>query len=143
MPTTEVRIVSLQLCTGQREPMKSVPAAQAVADFGLQGDRHARAGHRRQVLLIESETLNALGLAPGMVKENITTQGVDLMSLLPGQRLRIGHEVVLEISGECEPCQRMDEIRAGLREELAGRRGMNSRVITGGLIQVGDPILVL
>lgn len=123
--------------------MQSVPVAQAVADFGLEGDRHARRGHHRQVLLIENETLNALSLQPGMVKENITTQGIDLMSLAPGQRLRLGPDVVLEISGECEPCERMNEIRPGLRQELRGRRGMNSRVITGGSIRVGDPIVVV
>jgi MOSC domain-containing protein YiiM len=122
--------------------MQSVAGVQAVADFGLEGDRHARAGQGRQVLLIENETLNALGLAPGMLKENVTTQGIDLMSLSPGQRLHVGRDVVLEISGECEPCERMDEIRAGLRAELAGRRGMNSRVIRGGSIQVGDPIVL-
>ena len=68
--------------------MKPVAVAQAVADFGLEGDRHAKAGSRRQVLLVEKETLDALDLPPGIVRENITTQGANLMSLVPGRRLR-------------------------------------------------------
>lgn len=143
MPTTQATIVSLQLCPGHRQPMQPVTMAQAVADFGLEGDRHARTGHHRQVLLIEKETLDMLELAPGTVKENITTQGIDLMALSPGQRLRLGPDVVLEITGECQPCGRMDEIREGLRQALDGRRGVNGRVVSSGLIRVGDPVAVI
>jgi len=68
-------------------------------------------------------------------------EGLDVMSLEPGARLRI-NDAVLEITSTCEPCFRMDEIRVGLKAELVGRRGMNSTVIRGGGIAVGDEILV-
>jgi MOSC domain-containing protein YiiM len=123
--------------------MQPVVSAQAVADFGLEGDRHARAGSHRQVLLIEKETLDALGLAPGIVRENITTQDAHLMDLAAGQRLRLGRDVVLEVTGTCNPCSRMDEIRDGLSQELADRRGVNARVVAGGPIRLGDAIVVL
>jgi MOSC domain-containing protein YiiM len=142
MSGIEPRVVSVQLCPGHREPMTIVPQALAIANYGLQGDRHAREDHHRQVLLIEAETLDALELAPGDVKENITTSGIRLADLRPGQEMRIGTEVVLEITGSCGPCQRMDEIRPGLQSALEGRRGMNSRVLTGGTISPGDPIVL-
>ena len=123
--------------------MQPVAAAQAVADFGLEGDRHARAGSRRQVLLVEKETLDALGLAPGIVRENITTQGANLMGLAPGRRLHLGRDVVLEITGTCDPCHRLDEVRDGLSQEIADRRGINARVVAGGSIRVGDSIASL
>ena len=143
MSAAEAKVVALHVCPAHRAPMKPVTVAQAVADFGLEGDRHAKAGSRRQVLLIEKETLDALDLAPGIVRENITTQGANLMDLVPGRRLRLGHDVVLEVTGICNPCHRLDEVRDGLSQEIAERRGVNARVVAGGSIQLGDAIVVL
>jgi MOSC domain-containing protein YiiM len=143
MLVTEAKIVALHVCPAHRAPMQPLTVAQAVADFGLEGDRHAKAGSRRQVLLIEKETLDTLNLAPGVARENITTQGANLMGLVPGQRLRLGHDVVLEVTGMCTPCHRLDEVRDGLSQEMAERRGVNARVVAGGSIRLGDAIVVL
>jgi len=92
------------------------------------------------VLLIEEETLEALGLQPGVVKENITTRGIDLTSLPVDTRLLLGDEVELWITGPCHPCGLMDEIRDGLQEELRGRRGVLAWVKRGGRLRSGDRI---
>lgn len=120
--------------------MQGMAGCQVIADYGLEGDRHARSGSRRQVLLIDREILDSLGLAAGEVKENLTIEGIDLQQLQVGQQLLVGDTVRLEITQPCEPCGRMDEIRAGLRRQLEGRRGWLARVITGGWLAVGDPI---
>lgn len=120
--------------------MRPVDPAQFVADLGLQGCRHARAGSRRQVLLIEEETLEALGLSPGVVKENVTTRGIDLTGLALDTRLRLGSEVELWVTGPCHPCGLMDEIRDGLQEEIRGRRGTLAWVKRGGSVSVGDRV---
>jgi MOSC domain-containing protein YiiM len=73
------------------------------------------------------------------VKENITTRGVRLNELAQGQRLDIG-ESVLEVTGPCQPCSRMDEIRMGLQQELHGQRWILCRVAEGGRIRRGDAI---
>ncbi len=122
--------------------MRRVPSASLLTGIGLEGDTHARGPSNRQVLLVDKEGLNALGLLPGIIKENITVEGLGVMGLPPGTRLRVGAGAVLEITSVCEPCHRMDEIRHGLRRALDGKRGMNSRVIVGGPIAVGDPIWV-
>jgi MOSC domain-containing protein YiiM len=123
------------------EPHESL---SAVSGAGLCGCRHCRAGNDRAVLLMDSETLEALGLRPGQIKENITTRGLPVAALGAGSRLAVGSGgVVLEITGPCHPCRRMDEIRDGLRGALKGRRGQNARVLTGGDIRVGDPITIL
>lgn len=119
--------------------MHEVEDVLAVAERGLEGCRNARPGSRRQVLLMDSETLESFGLAPGQMKENITTHGLRLNDLAKGQRLEIG-QAVLEVTGPCEPCARMDEIRMGLQQELNGKRGILCRVIEGGRIQRGDTI---
>lgn len=121
-----------------------VPAgsAELVANLGLRGDVHALPDSSRQVLLIERETLEALGLEPGAVKENITTEGIRLMDLPAKTRIGIGAEAVLEITKPCSPCSRMEEIRTGLLKEIAGRRGMLARVVAGGTIRRGDAVRV-
>ncbi len=140
------RVISLQLCIGHREPMKAVERASLTAGFGIEGDRHATdEGVRaeRQVLLMDEETLEGFGLSRRQIKENITTSGIELHSLKRGQQIALGDEVVLQITGYCAPCARMDEIRMGLREEMEERRGMLARVVTGGTIMTGDAIRVL
>ena len=136
-------IVSIQLSIGHREPMKVVESARMKAGYGIEGDRHAvseGARTKRQVLLIDRETLDSFELTPGQVKENITTSGIDLHSLVEGQHLALGDEAVVEITGHCAPCGRMDEIREGYSTALEGHRGMLATVIRGGQIAVGHAV---
>jgi MOSC domain-containing protein YiiM len=120
--------------------MRPIDPAVFIADLGLEGCRHARPKSRRQVLLIEEETLAALGLETATLKENVTTRGIDLTSLPEDTRLQLGDEVVLWVTGPCHPCDLMDEIRDGLEEELWGQRGVLAWVKTGGRVRVGDRI---
>ena len=113
-----------------------------IEGLGIDGDKHASAESKRQVLLADKEALDAVGVLPGTIKENVTVEGVDVMRLPAGSRVRLGGSAVLEITAVCEPCFRMDEIRDGLKDELEGRRGMVSRVVRGGIINVGDAITV-
>ena len=122
--------------------MRLVPAATLITGVGLEGDKHAVAVSDRQVLLADQEALDAVGVQPGTIKENLTVEGLNVMELPVGSRLHLGASAVLEIIEVCEPCFRMDEIRAGLKQELEGRRGMISRVVQGGSIHVGDPITI-
>lgn len=138
---SQATVASLQICPGPRQPMQQVALARAVENLGLEGDRHAKADSKRQVLLMEAETLIKFDLRVGDVKENITTRGIALMSLPVGARLRVG-EAVFEITGVCHPCSRMDDLLPGLRETLSGQRGMLARVTQGGLLRVGDAIVV-
>ena len=136
------RVHALHLCTGSRLPMTPAQEAVAVSDLGLKGDRHARRGSARQVLLMDKETLDAFDLAPGVIKENITVEGMDFSSIVAGQVFFIGDEVTLEATGPCEPCSRMDEIRPGLREALDGQRGIVTMVLNGGTLRVNDTVRV-
>ena len=111
-------------------------------DGGLPRDAHFAPESIRQLLLIEAETLEALGVEPGTVKENLTLEGVALMGLPAGTLLEVG-DAEIEVTKECEPCSRMDEIRDGLRTELVGRRGMLARVTRPGTVRRGDRVRVL
>jgi len=122
--------------------MELVRSANLIEGLGLEGDKHANAASKRQVLLADKEALDAVGVLPGTIKENVTVEGVDVMRLPAGSRVRLGRSAVLEITEVCEPCFRMDEIRDGLKQELEGRRGMVARVVQGGIINIGDPIRI-
>jgi MOSC domain-containing protein YiiM len=136
------RVLHLFTCLRHRLRLQAVGEAQAVANKGFQYCAHGRPDSKRQVLLMDSETLEAMGLAPGWIKENVTTRGLDVQGLVLGQQLRIG-EALMEVTLPCEPCGQMNNIRPGLEEELRGRRGKLCRVVDGGLVKVGDAIELL
>ena len=123
----------------RRLPMEEVAEAVAVEDFGFEGCAHGRRESKRQLLLMDSETLEAMELRPGIVRENITTAGLNVNGLQAGQVLQIGAARV-EVSMPCTPCDQMEMIRPGLRRELRGRGGVLCRVIRGGVIRQGDAI---
>jgi len=135
-------VAHLFRCLAHRLPMRPVGDIEAITNRGLAGCAHAQPGGMRQILLMDLETLEVMGLRPADLKENITTRGLDVRSLRPGEHLRIG-EALLEVTVPCEPCKRMEEIRVGLKEELRGRRGKLCRVMEGGRIRVGDPIVLI
>jgi MOSC domain-containing protein YiiM len=120
-------------------PMEEMERAEAVANLGLSSCRHARRGSKRQVLIVDQETLDAMELQPGMIRENITTQGLNINGSAVGERLRLG-QALLEVSMVCTPCDELEKVRPGLRRELYGRRGMLCRVIADGEISRGDSI---
>jgi MOSC domain-containing protein YiiM len=123
----------------RRLPMEEIAEIRAIEDSGLEGCAHARTNSPRQVLLVDSETLELMELQPGIIRENITTRGINVNRLPAGQRLRVG-EAQLEVGLPCTPCDLLEKIRPGLRRELRGRRGMLCRVIAGGMIRRGDTI---
>ncbi len=133
------RVLHLFRCVVHRQPMAAAEEIEAVVNRGFAGCIHARPGGRRQVLLMDMETLEEFGLTPGVVKENITTQGIDLRALRIGERLRIG-EALFEVTVSCEPCNRIEQLRPGLEEAMRGKRGTLCRVVEGGRVRTGDAI---
>ncbi len=110
----------------------------AVERQGIEGCAHANPP-RREVLLVSKEHLDALGVAPGAIRENVTVDGADVHDWAVGQQVRVG-DALLEITMVCDPCHRMDELRDGLRAQLHDKRGMLAHVVEGGEIALGDPI---
>lgn len=121
--------------------MREFEEVTAIENKGFLECIHGRSGSSRQVLLMDVETLEEFGIAPGRARENITTRGIALGNLSLGQRLRAG-EALLEVTHPCTPCHQMDEIRQGLQEALRGRRGLLCRVVESGPIRRGDRVEV-
>ena len=141
-----------------------------IAGIGVEGDAHAgvTVKHRsrvkrdpsqpnlRQVHLIHSELHDALrasgfDVAAGQMGENVTTRGVDLLSLPVGARLLVGDDAVIEVTGLRNPCYQLDDFQNGLmaavldRDEDGGlirKAGVMAIVIVGGEIRPGDSIRI-
>ena len=110
----------------------------------------------RQVHLLASELLSELRAAgfeaaPGLLGENVTTEGVDLLGLPAGARLALGDEAVVEVTGLRNPCVQLDRFQPGLMEAvlerdddggLVRRSGVMGIVVAGGEIRAGDAIAV-
>ncbi|MCA1648567.1 MAG: MOSC domain-containing protein, partial [Chloroflexi bacterium] len=122
------------------------PAARLVTNFGLEGDRHA-GRPERQVSMLNAETVDELAAAgmpvtPGVLGENITVQGLAVMQLAEGARVRVG-DAELEITGDRPACREMLEIHADALKAMVGRAGKMARVVRGGTVRPGDPIELL
>ena len=127
-------------------PMRVLDAAELVAGKGIAGDRHGNAGGARQVTLVAAESLAAiashLGLdavAPAALRRNIVVRGINLVALR-GRRVRIG-EAILEVSGECHPCSRIEaSLGTGGYNAARGLGGITARVVEGGTVRLGDRV---
>jgi len=142
------RVVALHVRTEKHGTPTPVADLVGRVGGGLEGDVHA---HRssRAVLVVDRTTLDALRLAPGDLREEITIQGLpDVTNLPVDSELRIGG-VTLRINGPCEPCTHIGELlgvpdREAFRDSLLGRRGALCTVsAVSGPIRVGDPVEVL
>lgn len=132
---------------GRREPMLAVDAAALDPEAGLVGDRYRSSTNRaRQVTLIEAADLAAIagylglpGLAPERLRRNVVVSGINLHAL-KGGRLRLG-TAVLEATGACHPCSRMEEtLGVGGYNAVRGHGGITARVIAAGEVRIGDAV---
>lgn len=145
-------------------------AIHLLAGLGVEDDAHAgvtvkhrsrvaRDPHQpnlRQVHLIHAELHDELRgrgflLSAGQMGENITTEGVDLLALPTGTRLRLGDAAVVEITGLRNPCAQLDEIQPGLMAAVLDRdahgnlirkAGIMAVVIADGVVRPGDAIAI-
>jgi MOSC domain-containing protein YiiM len=141
------RLEWIGLSSATRGPIQSVERAHATMDLGLDGDYHAKHGHsKRQVTLIQHEHLGVIAalarcgdLAPELLRRNLVVSGLNLLALRD-QQFRVG-EVLLEGTGPCAPCSRMEEnLGPGGYNAVRGHGGITARVVQGGLLRIGDPI---
>ncbi|MGB9593156.1 MAG: MOSC domain-containing protein [Anaerolineae bacterium] len=138
------RIVAVCTSTKKGVAKKDVGQAEARVNWGLVGDAHAADWHRQVSLLaIESiEKMRALGLKvrPGSFAENLTTEGIDLLALPIGSRVRVGNDVILEITQHGKICHEKCAIYRAAGDCVMPREGIFARVITGGMIRTGDAV---
>jgi len=117
-------------------------------NYGLVDDAHADCCTHRQVSLLAIESIDKMRrlgftIGPGDFAENLTSEGIDLVSLPIGTRLSIGKEIVLEITQIGKECHTGCAIYRQIGKCIMPKEGVFAQVIHGGLVRAGDSIKVL
>ena len=113
---------------------------------GIVGDHYHGTNGKRQVTLIQKEHLEGVAsilgkeIDPKLTRRNIVVSGINLLACKEGE-IKIGNDVVLEITGPCAPCSRMEEnFGPGGYNAMRGHGGVTARVKKGGVITLGDVV---
>ncbi len=148
--TMHGRVEWIGLSPGRREPIHEAEQVFARVCTGLEGDHHADSGtSQRQVTLVQAEHLPIVAswldhdeIRPAQLRRNLLVSGVNLLAL-KNCRFQVG-EAILEGSGPCAPCSRMEEtIGPGGYNALRGHGGITAVVIEEGWIRLGDQVTPL
>lgn len=115
---------------------------QVLGGRGLAGDIHADPRSPRQVLLAGATAYEALALPPGALRENLLLD-LDTAGMASGTVLRIGRQASLRLSFQCEACGSLDRHAPGLARAIGARRGVLARVLTDGVVRIGDAVSML
>jgi len=146
-PMRPGRLQWIGLRPARRVAMLTASEATLTTGHGITGDHYAsRHDGPRQVTLIAAEDVAAIAaflgidaVAPDLLRRNLVTSGINLAAL-KGQRFRIG-AALLEGSGDCAPCSRMEEaLGPGGYNAVRGHGGITARVVESGDVRLGDPI---
>ena len=139
----------IAVCKSKEKGTKKEVVADSILreDYGLIGDAHADGGTHRQVSLLAIESINKMrslsfDVGPGDFAENLTTEGIDLVSLPVGTRISAGDEITLEISQIGKECHTGCAILRQTGKCIMPREGVFAKVIRGGLVRTGDTIKV-
>lgn len=143
-PVRDGALVWIGIRPARRAAIVELESVELFAQQGVAGDHHRSRG-ARQVTLVERERVAAIGsylgarVQPGELRRNLMVEGINLLAL-KGWRFAIG-EAVLEWSGECHPCSRMEEaLGLGGYHAVRGHGGITARIVVGARVRVGDPV---
>ena len=131
-----------------KKNINSVESAIITIENGLDNDHYTKKRGKRQITLIQAEHLAAVGsmlgqetgIDPALTRRNLVVTGINLLAFKDRQ-FQVGEEVILEMTGLCHPCTKMEEnLGAGGYNAMRGHGGITARVVRGGIINVGDEI---
>lgn len=140
------KIVSVNISDKKGIRKKPIKEVLLKAEYGIEGDAHASSEWHRQVSLLALESIRkmqkmGLDVKPGDFAENITTEGIDLLSLPIGTQLTIGDGIEVEVSQIGKECHTRCAIYYQAGDCVMPKEGIFVRVLKGGKIKKGDRII--
>ena len=140
-------IVAVCISKSKGVRKRDIKECRVIPNHGLEGDAHAGKWHR-QVSLLAKESIdrfNAQGYSVdcGGFGENLTTEGMDLVSLPIGTKLKIGSDLLFEVTQIGKVCHRPCAIFKNTGDCILPREGIFARVLEGGVVKVDDEINVI
>ncbi len=141
------KVIAVSISKKKGIPKSNVKSADLIENYGIQGDVHAGSG--RQVSFLAIESINKIrgkglpGLRPGAFAENITTEFLDLPSLLPGTKIQIGGNAVIEVTQIGKVCHAKCAIYVKTGDCVMPSEGIFGRVINSGRIEAGDLVKII
>ncbi len=145
---TSGEIVAVCVSEKKHVQKEEVEEVILVEDLGIRGDAHAGFAHRQVSLLAEEsvDKMRAMGLKdlkPGAFGENLLTRGLELTRLRVGDRLRVGEEILLEVTQIGKECVDRCAIYYAAGDCIMPREGVFARVLRGGRARAGDRIQIV
>jgi len=142
------KVVSINISEKKGMRKKPVEEAEIRTNYGIEGDAHASSEWHRQVSLLARESIKkmqdmGLDVKAGDFAENITTEGIDLVSLPIGTRLQLGQDIIGEVSQIGKECHTRCAIYYQAGDCVMPKEGIFIKVINGGKIKKGDPVVVV
>lgn len=139
------KLVAISISKKKGIPKSNIPEANLILDFGIEGDAHASGGWHRQISILALESIDKMKeklpkLTPGIFAENLTTIGIDWLQLKIGSQIRIGIDVILEITQIGKECHSKCAIFYKAGDCIMPKEGIFAKVISGGKIQIDDKI---
>lgn len=142
------KVVSINISDKKGMRKKPVAEAEIRTNYGIEGDAHSSSEWHRQVSLLAVESIKkmqdmGLDVKAGDFAENITTEGIDLVSLPVGTRLQIGQEIIGEVSQIGKECHTRCAIYYQAGDCVMPKEGIFIKVINGGTVRNGDKVTVM
>ena len=139
----------IAVCTSKTKGTRKETVAECTIkeNLGLIGDAHADSSTHRQVSLLAIESIHKMrdlgvDVGPGDFAENLTTQGIDMLSLPLGTEIAVGKEIVLELTQIGKECHTRCAIYRQVGRCIMPTEGVFAKAIHGGVVRTGDPIRI-
>ncbi|MBP8626091.1 MAG: MOSC domain-containing protein [Syntrophorhabdaceae bacterium] len=141
------KILAVNISKDKGEKKHNIGVCRLIKDKGLEDDAHAGFMHRQVSLLaiesIEKMKQKGLDINYGDFAENLTIEGIDLVSLPVGTKLKIGDRIILRITQIGKECHKGCEIFRQVGDCVMPREGVFAEVLEDGVVKVGDDIEVI
>ena len=143
----DAKVTAVSISKKKGTKKKNIPEGTLIENYGFKDDAHSGDWHRQVSLLamesIEKARNQGVDVKPGDFAENITTSGIDLISLPIGTKLKVGDEILMEVTQIGKECHTKCAIYHQVGDCVMPKEGVFTKILKGGKIKPGDTIYIV